>query len=325
VHPEATREWRSLLRRQAGIISVQQAEALGVTRERVRAHVMAGRWQRVCRAVFATSTGPLTPAQIAHAAVLYAGPGSAASHWSALALLDPDSPALLPSRLPTAHVTVAHDRRVRGQPGLVVHRSRRWGAAAYYAHAVPPCTRPARTYADCLAASRSEDDALALLARAVQRHHVSPAALLDELHAAATFPRRRVLLDAARLAGEGAHSVLEMRFDRAARAHGLPATAKQVREVRNQVVRLDVLFDRYDVVVELDGRLGHFDAAGWWRDMACDNAQQIGGRLVLRFPGSVLLRDPCAVVATVAEALRRRGWQGSGGCSRCRLRESGER
>ena len=86
-----------------------------------------------------------------------------------------------------------------------------------------------------------------------------------------------------------------------------------------------MLFDRYDVVVELDGRLGHFDAAGWWRDMARDNAQQIGGRLVLRFPGSVLLRDPCAVVATVAEALRRRGWQGSGGCSRCRLRESGER
>ena len=63
-------------------------------------------------------------------------------------------------------------------------------------------------------------------------------------------------------------------------------------------------------IVELDGRTGHFEVAGWCRDMLRDDLHTVRGRAVLRFPAFVLLTRPHLVAHLEAEALQRLGWQG---------------
>jgi hypothetical protein len=75
--------------------------------------------------------------------------------------------------------------------------------------------------------------------------------------------------------------------------------------------RQDVWYDRYATVVELDGRLGHADADGRWRDMGRDNAAALRSEVTLRYGWTDVAARPCRVAAQVAEVLRRRGWAGA--------------
>jgi hypothetical protein len=128
-----------------------------------------------------------------------------------------------------------------------------------------------------------------------------------------------MLLDALNLAGNGAHSAAEVRYHRQARAHGLPVGRCQVRIVLGGAIYLDVRYDHHPgrpVVVELDGRLGHFDVDSWRRDMLRDSVQVASGDVVLRLPALFVFTQSAIPIGLVGLALRREGWDGK--LRRCR-------
>jgi hypothetical protein len=89
-------------------------------------------------------------------------------------------------------------------------------------------------------------------------------------------------------------------------------------------VYLDVRYDHLAgraVVLELDGRLGHFDVDSWRRDMLRDSLQVASGDVVLRLPALLMFTQPAIPIGLVALALRREGWDGQ--LRRCRDRACG--
>jgi very-short-patch-repair endonuclease len=310
------------LRRQVGILSLDQARRHGWTRGEVRNLVESQRWQRVHPGVFATKTGALSYVQRVWAAALAVGRDVAVSHETALWLIDPaDGPP--PAKI---HLTLPIRRTVQlSAAGIVVHRTRCLPAAHRHPAGHPPRVTVERAIADAAGAAASEDEAVSVIARAVQRGLTTPRrlnAMLDEL---TRLPRRALLREALALAGSGAHSAAEIKFVRGASGHGLPAFKLQVRDVIGGAICLDALImapSGRALVVELDGRLGHFDADSWRRDMLRDSTQAAAGRLVLRLPALLTFTDAGQIFGLVAAALRREGWRGRLRCSapRCSCR-----
>jgi hypothetical protein len=113
-------------------------------------------------------------------------------------------------------------------------------------------------------------------------------------------------------AAGGDHSVLEFRYDRdVERAHGLPESRRQVPFTGPDGRRghRDRTYEKYAVVIELDGRLAH-PAEKQWKDRTRDNAAAVGGLQSLRCGWNDVRRQPCATAVQVARVLRRRGWDG---------------
>lgn len=297
----------SLLAGQDQALSRPQAQSSGLTDAAVNARLAAGRWQRVHPGVYAAYSGPLARGTRLWAALLYAGPDAVLSHDTAGMLwgvLDWDDAA------PTV-VTVPANRRVRDQPRVRIHRSRR---LRYIRHpaAWPPRTRVEDTALD-IALTADLDDGLAILARACQRRLTSAHRLAEVLEFRPHQPRQRLIQRALVDIGSGAHSMLELRYQRhVERAHGLPEGRRQ-RPAGSAARRewTDVYYEEFGVRCELDGRLGHLDAAGAWRDMDRDNRGVLAGEWTLRFGWSDVVGRPCAVASQVADLLRMRGWRGT--------------
>jgi len=111
--------WAAIAELQSGVISRRQLIELGLSPMQAKADINTGRWQRMLPGVYATFTGPIdTPARI-WAAILYAGPGAAASHGTALWLwkLKDEPPSVI-------DVVVPESRKVVPRAGLRVHRRR---------------------------------------------------------------------------------------------------------------------------------------------------------------------------------------------------------
>jgi hypothetical protein len=311
---------RTLLRGQVGVLSLQQAREHGWSADRLRCQVAAGRWRRVVRGVYVTHTGALTYQQRVYSAQLYRGEGAVASHETALWLADPvDEP---PRKV---HLTVPAGRILRtSQKDVILHRSRQLSASD-----VHPARRPSRVVVeraviDCLRIARTDEEAISVIARTVQRGLTTPARLQATLAMASSVPRRSLLLRALELASNGAHSAAEERYQRRARAHGLPHGCCQHRIVLGGAYYRDVRYDKHPgrpVVLELDGRLGHFDVDSWRRDMLRDSLQVVVGDVVLRLPALFVFTQSAIPIGLVALALRREGWDGR--LKRCRDRACG--
>jgi very-short-patch-repair endonuclease len=117
----------------------------------------------------------------------------------------------------------------------------------------------------------------------------------------------QVLADTA----SGVHSVLEFRYYRDVEwAHRLPRAVRQARIVRGSRSQYrDALYARYQVVVELDGRLAHPDDARW-RDISRDNAAAADGNITLRYGWPDVTRHACRTAGELARVLAHRGWVG---------------
>ncbi|WP_121194264.1 hypothetical protein [Motilibacter peucedani] len=155
-------------------------------------------------------------------------------------------------------------------------------------------------------------DALAVVAAALQRRATTGTKLTAEL----TFRNRvrwrgGITAALSDLAG-GAESVLELEYlRRVERAHGLPTARRQAPAfVQGTWAMRDCLYDEYAVIAELDGWLGHGDAAGRFRDMRRDNAAATRGQTTLRFGHADVFGEPCQVARLVGEVLTRAGWPG---------------
>jgi hypothetical protein len=72
----------------------------------------------------------------------------------------------------------------------------------------------------------------------------------------------------------------------------------------------DVRYTSYATVVELDGRVGHAEYEGRFRDMRRDNLCVVAGEAPLRYGWADVTERPCQVAAEVAAVLAQRGWAG---------------
>lgn len=155
-----------------------------------------------------------------------------------------------------------------------------------------------------LASEASEDATVASVTRALAQARTTPARLAELVASRPRVSRRQLLTELCGEAAQGLESTLEWRFDKVVlRAHGLPKPQRQVCVGR---ARLDQRYERYDVVIELDGQRDHQE---WSRDMMRDNAHALSlGVVTLRYGWDDTCAQPCAVASQIAAALRLRGW-----------------
>jgi hypothetical protein len=264
----------------------------------VRWKLDSGRWQRPCRGVLITHSGPVGEEEALWVAVLGAGRQAVLGGLTA-ARLD----GLAGFKDHRIHVIVPAARRVRAHlPGVLVHRSRVLGPDDVHPVRLPSRTRIARSLLDAAAWMGTDNGARAVLAAGVQQRLLRPddLAMVLERHQRL---RRRALIAAtlADIAG-GAEALSELDFCRLTRRYGIPEPDRQVVHVDHAGRRrwLDAYWEEARLVVEVDG-LWQMDAAIWWADMSRDNDLTVTGHRVLRFP-AFAVRDHPAVVATQIKA-----------------------
>jgi very-short-patch-repair endonuclease len=301
--PNALRE---LAEMQSGVISRQQARDAGVSSDTIVWRLQRGRWQQVQRGVYAVFSGQPHRYAMLWSAVLRAGPGAVLSHHTAAELARlTDAPSGL------LHVTVPTARHIRPVAGLVVHRSAR-AAESTHPSLLPPRTRVEETVLDLAEAAGSFDDACGWVTRACGRRLTTEQRLRSAMAARAQMRWRGPL---AELLGDPSgrlHSVLEYRYYRdVERAHKLPRSARQVRVADGGRVQYrDASYERYRVVVEMDGRVAHPGDARWG-DIRRDNQAAAGGSVTLRYGWADVTGHPCRTAAEIARTLAARGWPGA--------------
>jgi len=155
------------------------------------------------------------------------------------------------------------------------------------------------------------DDALGWVCGACGGRLTTPQRVRDAMSQRARLRFRDALLLAPGDIAGGAHAVLEFRYlHNVERPHGLPRAERQFRAARGSRSEYrDMLYRRYLVAVETDGRLAH-PAEARWRDVRRDNAAAADGIITLRYGWSDVTMRPCSVAAEVGAVLSRRGWPG---------------
>ncbi|GAB3992571.1 hypothetical protein GCM10028771_15650 [Nocardioides marmoraquaticus] len=252
--------------------------ALGITRGEVRAQLRAARWQAIGSQSVALHNGPVTRKGWLWAAVVQGGPRA---HLDGAAALE--AAGLQRYTAERIRVSVPRGARIRRTRLFDVRQTRRWDPGALAPTGIPR-TRPAVAAVRAALWAASDRQAALLLTMTVQQglaraEDVATAAL------AVRRDRRRtlvhgVLLD---LLG-GVRSLPELDFARLARRHGLPTPSRQlVRRGPHGRVYLDVVWDDWGVVVEIDG-IQHGWAESAVPDALRHNEVALGGETVLRLP-----------------------------------------
>lgn len=295
---------------QAGIVTRQQALGHGLRPAALSRLVRDDIWRRVSPGIFLTA--PIAPSwpALAWCGVLIGGStsrlgGLAAAHLHGFAG-PPAGPILVLVPATRARPTVQ---------GPWVFRRERAGARSPRTVGSPPRLTVEDTVLDLIAEARDAKAVAHWVTAAVQGRLTTP----DQLRRAAgrrrALANRRVLSVLIDDVAVGARSVLELDYLRnVERRHRLPVGRRQDRQRDTEV---DVCYDEYAVLIELDGRRGH-NGVGRFRDMRRDNAAARQGLLTLRYGYADVHDRACEVAFEVGAILASRGWPGTvGRCEWC--------
>lgn len=283
--------------RHAGLFTVRQARAAGMTVEQVRHRRRTGRWVPVAGAALAVAGRPLHP------------------RWTdahAVALTWPDGVAVLASAarfhgLPVppeepVQAWVPHARRAqRGIHPLFYDLRpadvRRVGAVAV--------TTPVRTVLDCIGRLRpgpAEELLIWALTRGFVDHDRLTATLATDPPMSGNSQRRRLLA----LTAGGAMGPAERRLHELLRDAGISGwyANRRVRDERGVIGVGDVVFPTERLVIEVDGMAYH-GADRFQHDRTRQNRLVAAGWTVLRFTWRDLVDRPEHVAAQVRATLHR--------------------
>lgn len=286
-----------LIHEQRRIVSRTQLLAAGRPDAEIRRRLRGRRWQTVHPGVYATHTGPLGYHEQLLAALLYAGPEVAWSHYTAAEQLG----VIKPDEQRPVYVSIPWRRRVRARPGIVISRDKHWEDRL--AAGIPPRSRPAEAVVEIVGLTASLDEAAAIVAEACQSGRVRPAEILRALDGRPQLRHRGVLRSILADVAAGTHSLLELRYLRnVERAHGLPVGRRQ-RAVDQEFT--DVAYESVGLVVELDGRF-HFAPEQRWRDLARDNRAALRSETTLRYGWIDIIGRPCEAAVQVLQVGRRK-------------------
>ncbi len=297
---------------QSGVVLREQASGLGLGRKPLLRLLVEGHWGSVEPGIYLSPN--TSPGWMAHvwAGILVGGPGSRAGDLTAAALGGLFDDQLLPVR-----ILVPNGTRRRERPWATFQQERD-GVRAPSGRSEPPRTRIEDTVLD-LCAVGSETACVEWVTTAVQRRLTSTGALLAALARRRRMPHRRFLQSLLGEVSAGVHSPLEHRYlHDVERAHGLIAGTRQ-RPRPGRGGYIDVVYEEFALVVELDGRVGHVGAGDAFRDRRRDNRHTAVGLRTLRFGWQEVTLDPCGIASEVAEVLVGLGWGGLPvRCPRCR-------
>ena len=294
---------------QGGVVSREQASSFGLGSSAVDRLIRQHIWCRLARGVYLTAAVPPSWLALAWSGLLIGGDrarlgGLAAAHQWGLTQTEPRPIQIL---VPAAGSTP----RVAGP---WYFRRERPGARQSARYGDPPRTTIEDTVLDLIDDPEADPQMVVhWLTTAAQTRRTTTKRILRAA-SSRRFLRHRGLLEKLAVdVAAGARSPLELDFLRLVeRPHGLPVGHRQAARRGTEV---DVLYQEYGVLIELDGRLGH-DGVGRFRDMRRDNASTSDGLATLRYGFADVHGIPCEVAIQVAGILTLRGWIGT--AQRCR-------
>jgi len=279
-----------LLERQAGVVTLAQAVAEGMSAETVRRRARDGRWTRLHSSVYLVGGHRLTGEARTWAAWLWGGQrstvsGPAAAFRQGMLLRAPD----------LVDVTVPAALHRRPGPGVRWHR-----------HDLPPVDRVflggLRVTAPALTAVETAlclPDGSTFLDRALQRHVRFPTLYRTYCRHLGRpgWARARDLICAS---ADRADSAAERLLIRILRDGGVTGW---VLGHPFGPWRIDLAFPREKVAVEVDGWAWHVDAERFRNDRRKQNALVRAGWDPLRFTWHDLDGHPAAVLAEICDTL----------------------
>ena len=298
----------SLAGRQGGVVSLAQLRGLGVTRAQVRAQLTAGRWQRVHSQVVGVTTGPLTDVGVLWAAVLEGGPQAHLDGASALI-----AEGLTGFTWDVVRVSVPMHARARSATGLHIARTRRYDPRTVVRSGIPR-TRPDVAAVHAALWATSDKQAALVLTMPVQQRLTTPERIGASLLSVHRDKRRTLLHSTVLDLLDGVRSISEAEFAAECRRRGLPKPTRQaVRRGRDGTYYLDVCWEDWGVVVEIDG-IQHAWASQVVGDALRQNETTLENALVLRLPLLGLRVAADDFFAQIERALRSRGCPLPGTC-----------
>ena len=156
--------------------------------------------------------------------------------------------------------------------------------------------------------ARSDRQAALLLTMVVQQGLTTAEKLAVELLRIRRDKRRLFVHGVVNDLLGGVRSLGELDVVRECRRRGIPEPSKQVlRRTRNGTYYLDLVWERWGLVVEVDG-IQHSWASQIVGDAVRHNAVSIRGKTVLRLPLLGLRVEPDTFFAQIEEALVAAGW-----------------
>jgi hypothetical protein len=307
---QARRETERLRARQGGLVSRSQALAAGMTRVDIARLLRRGEWVAVHDGVYIGHNGPRSWHERAWAAVLWAEPAALCLDS---ALRAADGPGRRGRDDDVVHVAIDLRRRLVPPPGVVVHRALNLDERVQW-NLSPPRIRYADAVIDKAAGAPDDLAAIAALADAVGSRRTTARKLREALDGRRRIGRRAWLAGILDDVADGACSVLEHGYlVHVERAHGLPEAKRQKpRSTAGGDTFQDAAYEEHDVVVELDGRIGHTSTVDRADDMDRDLENAVEHHeLTLRIGYRQVFKDACRTAERVGAVLRRRGWTGS--------------
>lgn len=207
------------------------------------------------------------------------------------------------------HVTTQRELRGEGRPGLTVHHASDLSFKDWTDLPELRVTSVARTLLD-LAAVLDEAELESAVDDALSKRKVKLEQLENQL--ARSKGRRgvcafRKVLEA-RLGRGLSESKLESKGIEALRAAEMPLpTQQRPYRLRNGRVRVDFVYERERVVIELDGYATHSNVDAFEADRQRDNALAARGFMVLRWTWRALEDRPAELMGELASVLLQRG------------------
>jgi hypothetical protein len=289
--------------RQWGLITWAQAGA-DLTRHQIEHRIASGRLIKVRKGVFAVAGVPPSWEQTVMAAVLAAGEGAVASHFTAGALWG------LPS-VEREYLEISTDRSdQRRLRGVAAHRTNTFLAEEHTTVRGIPVTAPERTLVDCSGRLSVGQLGVATdngIRRGILRLEVLRRGSAGLRPAPGRHPRKIHAVLALRLPGyDPGESNLQMRFARVLVAHGCPEPQTEYRvRIGGKRYRIDLAYPDAMVAIEIDGWEWHHTRSAFDHDRARANDLVAAGWTVLRFTST--MGDADAARLTTATLVRLSG------------------
>ncbi|WP_115922339.1 hypothetical protein [Calidifontibacter indicus] len=282
--------------RQAGVVSVSQLGALGVSRAAMRAEIAAGRWHRRGTRTLVVAPFAVCAETDWWTAVLETGRVSALDGTSAL-----EHAGLRNFTDDSVHVSVPRFDHRRQQSGVVVHNINKRLDGELDGGCLR-CVRPDVATIRAAAWARTDRQAALIMTMAVQQRLLSGETLIAASLWVGVRERREFIRRTALDIGAGSESLGELDFIGLCRQEGLPLPSQQVvRTGSSGRVYLDVRWP-CGLVVEIDG-VQHHEGMGPVDDALRQNAVTLGSDKVLRVPLLGLRLYPERFIAQVRQGL----------------------
>jgi hypothetical protein len=291
-----------LLQEQNRVISRAQVSACAMSRRALEMRISStGPWQRMLPGVYVAVTGTVTQDQREMAALLYAGPASLITGWTAVRRHRLRSPG--PDLV---DVLIPEDRRRQSTAFVRVHRTTRMPERMFTTGRIR-FAEPPRAVVDAARFLTRFDDVRAVVCEAVQRGTCSVSDLAAELSAgpsAGSALLRRALAEVS----DGVRSVAEGDFRSLILGSGLPKPMFNARLFDADgtfIAMVDGWWQEAGVAGEVDSRAYHLSAADQDRTAERHDRLVAHGILPLHFSPNRIRTDAEGVIADIRQAIEK--------------------